>query len=260
MIKMGKSFLYVISISLLVFACGKKTDIRRSEIIDDDIFMELLFDIHLTDGIVSASKSSAKYKKDSTSIYNYVFKKHNVRRIDFEKTVKYYSLNSEEFYFFYDSLISYFTYLENELKEEMKIEKIKETEERKRQFDSLNLWKLKTEWNLPEDGEKNPIPFNIPLIEHGTYKLSANIRLFEDDESINQRMTLIANYSDGTKDLNSAGSMIKDGEFEMYEVRITTDTLKSLNSLSGWVLDHSKGTGKKHANVKDIRLINEHIN
>mgnify|MGYP001555164030 CR=1 FL=1 len=259
MIIMGKCFFCLILALGLFTACNNKSDIRKRDIISEEVFYEILKDVHLADGIASASKSSPMMKKDSVSIYNFVLKKHNVSREDFNRTVEYYSLNAEEYNVFYDSLVNFFTVLEKELRDSLKIEKEKEIEERKRIKDSLNLWNLKFEWELPEDGIKNPIAFTIPIEEHGTYMLAATIRLFRDDKSVNQRMTIISNYTDGTRDMNSAGSMVKDGKYERYEVRITTDTIKELKSLSGWLLDHSKGTEEKHASVKEIelRLLND---
>jgi len=236
------------------FACNDSSTIKKREILDDDVFLSVLKDIHKSDGIVTASKLGVKMKSDSVSIYNYILKKHNISRDDFKKTVQYYSLHTDQYNVFYDSLTNYFDTLENIIKVEMEIEKEKRIEERKREKDSLNLWPLKDEWELPEDGETNPIAFSIPTEEHGTYVFSASIRIFRDDRSKNLRMTIIANYSDGTKDLNSAGTMVKDGKFEKYEVRLKTNENKKLISISGWLLDHSKGTEKKHVSVKEVEL------
>jgi len=107
---------------------------------------------------------------------------------------------------------------------------------------------------LPDDGEKNPIAFKIQEKKQGQYKLKAKIKVFRDDKSVNQRMTIIANYADGTKDLNSTETIVKDGKFEGYNVSVTTDRKKELKFISGWILDHSKNTEKKHAHVKEITL------
>jgi len=78
--------------------------------------------------------------------------------------------------------------------------------------------------------------------------------VFKDDRSINQRMTIIANYDDGTKDLNTIGTFLKEELFDDYEVTIATDTTKNLQSISGWILDHSKGTKSKHVHIENIEL------
>jgi len=260
MFNMGKCFLYCLFALFLFTGCGHFFGSGNKDILSEDEFYDLLKDIHIADGIVTTSNTGYKMKNDSVSVYNYVLKKHNVSREVFNNTVDYYSVHAEEYDLLYDSLVNYFTSLEKSLDENLQIEKEKENDDRKREKDSLNLWNLKFEWELPEDGKTNPIAFHIPDTIQGTYMLAATIRLFRDDKSVNQRMTIIANYEDGTKDLNSAGSMVRDGKFERYEVRITTNKDKSLKSISGWLLDHSKGTEFKHASVKDIelRLLKDH--
>ncbi len=252
---MRKIIFILFFVNSFFYSCNDSSNVRRSEILSDDEFIDILIDLHKADGIiVSSDLQKRDRRKDSISLYNYVLKKHNVSRNTFSKTVKYYSLHIEEYNLFYDSLTNYFTQLQEDLKQEIEKEKEKLKEERKKLKDSSNLWILKETWELPKDGKTNPIAFKIQSKGHGTYTLSATIRIFRDDKSINQRMTIIANYEDGSKDLNSAGSMIKDGRFEKYEVSINPNKDKVLKSISGWILDHSKGTKLKHVSVRDIKL------
>jgi len=251
---MSRFFLFITFI-FFILGCSEPGGIKKREILDDDVFLSLLIDIHKAEGIITTSNIKLnRNKRDSISIYNYVLKKHNVSRQDFNKTVKYYTFHKDEFLVFYDSVSSELKAMNDILKKEIENElKIKREEDLKNK-DTLNLWKLKKEWKLPEDGEKNPIAFKLFQKKQGQYKLRANIRIFPDDKSVNQRMTIIANYTDGSKDLNTAGTMVKDGKFEIYSVSVTTDKKKVLKSISGWVLDHSEKTGKKHVHVKEISL------
>lgn len=254
---MRKPIFLIILFSFFWFSCDDSSQVKKSEILSDNEFVDILIDLHKADGIIVSSdirKRNRNRLEDSISLYNYVLKKHNVSRKTFSKTVKYYSFHIEEYNLFYDSVNDYFTQLQKTLKIEAEKENEKLKEERDKLKDSSNLWVLKGSWELPKDGETNPIAFKIPVKEHGTYTLRASIRLFRDDKSVNQRMTLIANYEDGSKDLNSAGSMIKDGRYENYEVSINTNKLRDLKSISGWILDHSKGTKEKHASVREIKL------
>ena len=255
---MYKLFSFILIFSILVVSCNNSDKIRKRDILSDDDFFEILKDIHKAEGIISTSEITPQsYKRDSLSLYNYVLKKHNVSRIKFSKTVQYYSLRREEYIIFYDSLDSYFKRLKDEIKVELlklkekQKEKLKETEEK----DSSNLWNLKDEWILPDDGKKNPIAFKIYTNIQGTYNLKATVKIYNDDRSVNQRMTIIANYEDGSKDINSIGIMLKDGKFDDYDVSISTDRKKKLRTISGWVLDHSSETGEKHAHVKNIELV-----
>ncbi|MCF6366999.1 MAG: DUF4296 domain-containing protein [Bacteroidales bacterium] len=246
--------LLIIAVTFIL-SCSESEEIKRTEILNDDVFLSLLIDLHKAEGIITASNIKLNRSlKDSISIYNYVLKKHNISRQDFNKTVKYYTFHTNKFLVIYDSVSSSLKSTNKELEQEIENEIKRKKEENLKNKDTLNLWKLKKEWKLPEDGEKNPIPYKILLKKHGQYKLQANIKIFPDDKSVNQRMTIIANYTDGTKDLNSVGTMVKDGKFEVYSVTVTTDKNKVLESISGWVLDHSKKTAKKHAHIKEISL------
>ncbi len=240
----------------LFFGCNNGNKIRKRDILKEKDFISVLIDIHKADGIIQFKNLQAKSKAaDSVSLYNFVLKKHNISRDKFRKTIDYYAVHNEEYLTIYDSVQSFFNKKEKELQiaadrdkqEELRKEKLK-------QKDTTELWNLKKEWNLPEDGRKNPIPYKIDIQKQGTYTLKYRIKIFPDDRSVNQRMTIIANYFDGTKDVNSNGTMVKDGKFGNYDVSVTTNPKKKLKYISGWLFDHSQGTKSKHAQIKDISL------
>ncbi|NPA68169.1 MAG: hypothetical protein GXO50_06130, partial [Chlorobi bacterium] len=152
----------------------------------------------------------------------------------------------------YDSVESYFNKIEKELS--IKANKDKQEELKRKKLKKTNLWKMKKEWALPEDGKKNTVNFKIITSKQGKYSLSAKIKIYPDDLSKNPKMTITANYSDGTKDTKYEKITEKDGKFHNYEVYIKTNIHKKLNYISGKVLDHDKNSGTKHAHIKDISL------
>ncbi len=246
---------FILSVIIFAFACNEISNVKKRDTIKKDKFLKILIDIHLAEGTISTLHLDINQNhRDSVSLYNFIFKKHNVSRTDFEHTINYYTYHSDEYVEIYDSLISYFKHLNQTIQKKVSTDIENERKEGDNKKDTSNLWQLKNEWQLPEDGKKNPIAFKIETEKHGEYSLSANIKLFPDDQSVNQKMTLIANYSDGTKDLNTAGSMVKDGKFELYTVNLITDNEKILKSISGYVLDHNIQTKSKHAHIKDISL------
>jgi hypothetical protein len=242
-------FSLIIAIIFLV-GCKNNEKVRKREILSDEKFYAILIDLHMAEGIMTSTNiRQTKRINDSISMYNYVLKKHDVSRLQFVRTIEYYTIHPEKYTIFYDSLERYFENLDKQLKKELMTEnEIQKTK------DSTNLWNLKENWYLPEDGKTNPIAFKIEAQKQGIYTLSARIKVFKDDQSINQRMTIIANYEDGTKDLNTIGTILKEEKFEEYEVSLTTDTTKVLKFISGWLLDHSKGTTSKHVHVDEIKL------
>ncbi len=242
-----KIFFLFLILAVVHYGCNED---KNDYLIETKKFKNILIDMHLADGILQAENLQSKFnrKRDTITPYNFVLKKHNVSRGHFEKTVNYYTLHSEDYKIIYKSVIDSISKMEDEIK---KINKKYVNEEK---LKTGNLWRKKTEWNLPEDGKTKAISFKIKLTKHGTYTLSADIKMFSDDKSVGQRMTIIANYKDGTKEINTNGTIVKDNKYNNYKVSITSLPEKKLQSISGWVLDHSKGTQEKHAKVKNIML------
>jgi hypothetical protein len=79
--------------------------------------------------------------------------------------------------------------------------------------------------------------------------------MFSDDGSEIPKMTIVAYYDDDTFDANSDFNIVKDGEWHHLTAKVKTNESKKLNRIAGWILDHSKLVGSKHADVKDLELI-----
>jgi len=226
---------------------------EQKEIISEDKFIDIVYDLHLMDGVLVAEKLNTKISpNDTVSYYNYVLKKNNVSRAEFDKTVEYYTEHTDEYAIIYGKVLKKI----NELQEDKKNKEKTEADSTKV---AGNLWNLKAEWHLPEDGVKNSIPYEFELNIAGKYTVSADIKMYEDDKTDDPRLTIIANYSDGTRDTQSDRSMEKDGKFHTYILSIITDKNKKLESISGWILDHGKTTLSKHSEVKNIKITYEEM-
>ncbi len=246
-----KIFFYILILINFV-ACNK--EVKKRDILKKDKFINTLIEIHKANGLIQVKNLQAKNNtKDSVSLYNYILKKENISRKKFRNTVDWYAVHYDEYLKVIDSVQSYFSKKQKELEIITKQERQAELEKKKRP-DTTDLWNLKKDWKLPDDGKKNVIPFTIKTKKQGTYTLKAKIKIYPDDQSVNTRMTIFANYKDKSKDKNSNGTMVKDGKFNDFDVSITTNPEKELESISGWVLNHSKGTKQKHIEVKNISL------
>ncbi len=252
---MNKYFIILIFI-LILHSCSDQND-KKSKVLDKNDFIAVLIDLHIAEGLIEKRHIDIKNSlKDSISISNSILRNKHISKNDFIKTLEYYSTRTDEYLVIYDSIRAILNRKEgilDNLVEEKKANKNLLAKDSVKK-DTTELWELKKKWNLPADGIKNPIPFTIKATQHGIYTLKALIKIYPDDKTIKQRMTIIANYSDKTKDINSNGTMLKNGKFEPYEVRISTNPKKELVSISGWLFDHSKGTGKKHIEIKDVSL------
>lgn len=241
---MKKRFIFV-SIIIILVSCTS----QPKHLIPEDEFINLMADIHINDAIMNEEGFVDKTitYNDSASYYNFLYKKYNISREDFKENLEYYSTDIENFILIYDRVMIKLNEMKNQ------IDSLESTETTINE-DTLNLWPLLQIWNLPYDGETEPIKYSIDTEKHGTYTLSADIKFYLDDGTISQRMSIFANYSDGSYDSNSNGTMQKDGQWKNYKVSIQTDKNKELKSISGWLLDHSEGTKEKHVEVKNIDL------
>jgi len=239
-----KKYFIIITIFILV-SC----EIKPKNIMPKEKFIDLLVDVHIYDAIMNKEGYLDKSItiNDTASYYNYLFKKYEITRKQYREIMQYYASDIEEFSLIYEEVINRFNLKLIEI-DSLEVDEVAEIK------DSTNLWNLKDEWNLPIDGEKETIKYNIITNKSGIYTLSAEIKLFEDDGSVNQRMSIFAYYTDGSFDTNSNGALNKDGEFNIHEVSIKTNPNKTVEYITGWLLDHSEGTTKKHSIIKNIRL------
>ncbi len=246
-------FILFILLIISIQSCEKD----KKELIPEDKFIEILIDVYKTQGVLELNNRienlediNKNERGKSVSAYNYLFKKHKVSRSDFSRTTAYYTEHTDKFLKIYDTLESYFNNLERGVSKLLK----EQQEERKKSKDPNDLWNLDTEWKLPRDGKKDPVSFEIQTDKLGTYTLFATIKYYKDDGSVSPRITLILNYEDGTRDINSLSTPVSEEKFRDYEISLVTNRRKTLKSLSGWILDHSGVNGSKHAEVKDITL------
>jgi hypothetical protein len=103
---------------LLVFAVAMLScsheDGDRPEI-KKDVLINVLFDIHLTDGYLSYS--GARIDRDRERIegaYDYVLRKYNITPKQFSNTMKYYSRHTDDYEKLYNKVIEKLTKYETE--------------------------------------------------------------------------------------------------------------------------------------------------
>jgi len=238
-----KKIIILFLITLFVVACS-----RPKNVIERQKFVEILAEIHINDAILAKEGFFDKNitAGDSISFYNHLFKKYDITRQQYKENLEYYSNDIEDFLKIYNEVS---TVLKTKLVQLDSLNGNNLTEP----IDTLNLWNQQQIWNLPENGENETIKFSIEAHQVGTYTLSADIKIFEDDGSQTPRITINAYYKDGTYDSNEM-NIVKNGEFKNYSLSIVTNKDKQLDYLSGWLLNHNQIFGKKHIQVKNIQL------
>ncbi|MQY78217.1 MAG: DUF4296 domain-containing protein [Bacteroidetes bacterium] len=245
----------ITSLLILQFACSNPEEqIKRSDIIPEEDLVPLLVDIHLSEGLLILSKVNKEYPgRDSVSNYTDVINKHGFEKEDFDKTIHFYSNKPDELDEIYELVISELSKMEVRI-----IGPARYTEEAARQM-RRNLWNRKREWHLPQDGEKEQIGFNIRVYATGIYSLSARIKMYKDDESVNPSVFVYYWYNDGSKygfrDPFPEIKIEKTGQDSIYKIsKILTDP--KVTHMKGSILYHKKKRSKwsKHVDVLDIKV------
>ena len=214
--------------------------------IPEDKIAEIVFQMHRADAILNTKGlSDNSLKDDSLSYYNYVLIKEGITRKKFNEIIDWYLNHPKQYKDLYDKVIKKVSQFEQDEARRYEVEGNR---------DSNDVWNMRSTWNLPLDGETNPVAFNIDVDSSGTYTLACDVIYYEDDLSDNPRTTLIAVYSDGTTDENSVYGVVKDGKERPVSVMLKTNPNKKLKQLKGWVLDHSSETIKKHIDCYNITL------
>ncbi len=122
--------------------------------------------------------------------------------------------------------------------------------------EAKEIWPFSKNWKIPNDTLNSTFPFIIKTDKHGIYKLATLIKLFKNDATISPRITLQANYKDGTSDIERDFKLKKNEKFIKNQVILSTNSNKKLVSITGFIIEHGgiKG-GNVHAEIKNVKLI-----
>ena len=85
-------------LSLILLSCGApKTEIPQ-DILSENIFINLLKDIHLAEAKFELHKTKGMENAKNELAYNYssIYKKYEITVVDFDKTLDYYAQNPEK--------------------------------------------------------------------------------------------------------------------------------------------------------------------
>lgn len=118
---------YWLSVMLLagiLFSCTTRKSIRGKEFIPRETFVEIVYDIHLIDGITNDVKYYRIYNpQDSIDLYGPIFEKYNVTREKYERTLDEYSKYPGLLDDVYDEVLMKLNMIQDELRVEDPSEK-----------------------------------------------------------------------------------------------------------------------------------------
>ncbi|HNY58647.1 MAG TPA: DUF4296 domain-containing protein [Bacteroidales bacterium] len=246
--------IFFVTLMLMIVSCGNTENKKpsRKMRIPDDRLAAILTDTYLTAGIMDLFAMRDTWaQRDSIQNYIDVIESHGYTYEQFETTMRYYFMSKpRKLSRIYDRVTGNLLELETELMTQQSAVKPSEK----------NLWPGKPDYRLPEEFTRDPVWFDIPVDKPGEYILKADIRVFEDDKSLNPRVTVYFSYRDSAgeekRDYWQEVFLVKDGQIHNIQIKHTLDTIPDAR-LRGWLLNHDNQSGKweKHARISNIRIV-----
>ena len=191
----------------------------------------ILVDLHLADeiGLNRYSFRNNETKLDSSNMYGWVFKKHDVTKAEFDSSIFYYAGKGDALNKIYNVVSDRISKMEADLaKTEEELSK------------KNTIYESDTLRKLPFDGKRNKIPFDIPLTGEGIYTVNAKLVMQFIDQSINPHMTAYFWYDDGSnqgvRDYFREIPIKKSSKPVIYSVSKNLDNPK-FTHLRGYILD-----------------------
>jgi hypothetical protein len=245
--------LFVAAIAMLT-ACGPENADKppRKMLIPEDKLVAILTDSYLTSGMLDVPGIRETWgQRDSILNYIDVIESYGYTYEQFQATMRYYFADKpKNLAGIYDRVTGNLLELEAKVQNESKI------------ADSIpgkNLWTGKKAYKYPEDIDRDPIWFDIPVETPGEYIFRADILVFKDDGSLDPRVTVYFSTVDSlgvdVRDDWEEVRLEKNGRVKTIELRKVLNAAGNTH-IKGWLMNHTNQAGDwhKHALITNISL------
>jgi len=246
--------LFVAAIAMLT-ACGPESADKppRKMLIPEDKLVAILTDSYLTSGMLDVPEIRETWgQRDSILNYIDVIESYGYTYEQFQATMQYYFADKpKNLARIYDRVTGNLLELEAKVQNESKTaDSIREK----------NLWTGKKVYKFPEDIDRDPIWFDIPVEAPGTYTLKADILVFRDDGSLDPRVTVYFSTVDnlGVEVRDNWDEVMLEKTGRVYSIEVSKVLQVATNThIKGWLMYHSdqEGDWHKHALITNISLV-----
>ena len=235
----GKVFLFS-----LMFLNSCKNDV----LIPKKEFISILTDIYLSKSYFSSEGIYHARWQDSIPYNYHIVERYGYDWAQFDSTVSWYCSRPKKFQEIYETVMVNLNELDRVLSEELD--------------PPSELWKGRNTFFLPADDRKDSIPANVLLKGVGSYVLSAKIRIYPQDETIDPRIGLYLWRSDttafGVRDTLWIMPVRKDGLLHEYRMEKTLLPGNEFTHIKGNWLQYDSiqvdTIWRRRAEIKDISI------
>lgn len=119
-----------IIVVIFLFSCNQEAK-TPEYVIPSDEMVNIISDIHITDGLLTLNHIRRKLAKDSINYYDAILNNHGYSRSDFDSSVSFYSRNIDEYDKIYEEVLNRLNKMETNIKQESVVEEAKKEEEKK---------------------------------------------------------------------------------------------------------------------------------
>jgi hypothetical protein len=250
---LGRRFLLLATagislIPLLLISCLGSGSYK---IIPEKKFVDVLVDLHLADAIADQSMiPDMTYQLDSASLYGSVFKKHGITKAQFDTTMIYYSKRPDDLQKLYNTVTARLKHMEEEV--------VIAQAELNSQYEEV-IWQDSRILSFPPLAGSR-VEINVPVKGTGLYTVSATVKLYADDASLNPRMSVYFfqdnNTPEGNRDkFTESMYTARNGQYKIYTA---SKQLTNLNftGIKGFIANYSNADTmfRRHMDVKEIKI------
>jgi len=247
--KLMQKLVVLMMLLMALVACNN----RPSGVIDESDMTDILTEMHTLDGVLVAKGLQYGNNDAKQHYYDYILKKYDVSRAEFDTSLVWYTKNPKKFVFIYDDVLERLSTLENEVRSN-KYHPIDSIELAKRNDD---VWNKDRKYHFSEDSVRTRLNFEIknPTFLLGdVYELKFLQRIAPADSSKNPQVVLRINYANGKKDSVYAISH-NDSLLRRFTLRLPALRRLKIKSISGDLLGSKVYKGKFNAELDSIVLL-----
>lgn len=242
----------IVVLILVIIAMGS---CNNQSIIPEKDMVSILAKIQIIDASVQHQKYRSKFfDKDTIDYYSSTIKSFGYSKVQFDSSLSYYARNPKLLDAIYDKVIIELSKIET-----------KNSKLRKALLDSLerdtskNYWALKPIIQFPDDDKMGTVDYSIPVLGLGTYTISADVCIFDDDNSIEPSMTAYFYFDDKSKEGNRSSfnneTYAKGGDTLNYSIGLELQN-SLVTHLKGSMFAYKKSNQdiKRHASITNIKI------